>query len=313
MNYYDRLLEKQVALLESLVLKITVSDDAYAPPVSLKALNPDDDDRNRSITGRRNDERSYSNDGIIERDNRNQRDGGRGRESYRDRDRDRSNTSDTDDTDGSIDTDRKLSNVSNYNKKARSNANDNVDSGKELNPVPKELKFSVLSVIAKVINKVSATGAALSEQEERIEIARKSGRILRGVRGALVKSASDTLGFWVGLGFEEEGEGRSRRGRVNDDGYDDAYSSDDDYRNRNYGNNGSNNDSEADVNTSKKRRRSYVDHDDFIDIVEEVFDSDISFTNQADSDSDSSEKESNRNRKNSIINDSIDDILGSIG
>ena len=42
-----------------------------------------------------------------------------------------------------------------------------------------------------------------SAQKKRVKFARTSGRLLRNIGGALAKSATDTLGFWVGLGFDE--------------------------------------------------------------------------------------------------------------
>jgi hypothetical protein len=297
LNYNDRLLEKQVALLESLVIKITQSDDG---PVVVKSSNFSADyERNKSVgvDGGGGNGRDVD-DMVMNREERNQR------ESNRDRN-DEKNTYSTDKNTDYRDIDRKLSNFSNDVRKDRSSMfsdrNSNSNSGRQLR------RFSVLSVIAKVINKVSTTGAALSEQEERIELARKSGRLLRGVSGALVKTASNTLGFWVGLGFEEEGEKIGRNRRIADDGYDDSYNSDDDYRNRNYGNNNSTNSSES------ERGSSFAIDNDYIDIAK-IIDSDLSFSDQSNRDGASFETaDSFRNRKNSNINDTIDDILGSIG
>ena len=42
-------------------------------------------------------------------------------------------------------------------------------------------------------------------QENRLKRARQSGRFLRNFGGLLVKSTVNTLGFWVGLGFEDDG------------------------------------------------------------------------------------------------------------
>jgi hypothetical protein len=155
-----------VALLESLVLKITQSDDA---PTSLKSPNLGVDyERNQSVDG----SKGRDVDDMVMNSERNQRDGNR--------DRDRNSYDREVDIDHS-DIDRKLSNISididkdkdrdriNSNINSNNNRNSDGDSGKQLK------RFSVLSVIAKVINKVSITGAALSEQEERIELARKSG------------------------------------------------------------------------------------------------------------------------------------------
>jgi hypothetical protein len=312
LNHNDhRLLEKQVALLESLVIKITQSNDG---PVAVKSSSFSADyDRNKSVdvNGGMDDERNV--DGMVmNSEERNQRNSNRDWSDER-------NTSSKDVSTDSRDIDRKLSNISNDAKKDRSSSNDvkkdrsstysdrnsNSDSGRQ------SRGFSVLSLISKVINKVSTTGAALSEQEERIELARKSGRLLRGVSGALVKTASNTVGFWVGLGFEEEGEKTGRKRRIADDaGYDDAYSRDDDYRNRNFGNNNSTNISER-----ERGSPSAIDNDDndYIDI-KKIIDSDLSFSDQSNRDSASFETtDPSRNRKNSNINDSIDDILGSIG
>lgn len=51
-----------------------------------------------------------------------------------------------------------------------------------------------------------------SAQQKRVKFARTSGKALRNVGRNLMKSASDALGFWVGLGFDEieiEGEGET--------------------------------------------------------------------------------------------------------
>jgi hypothetical protein len=48
-----------------------------------------------------------------------------------------------------------------------------------------------------------------SAQQKRVKFARTSGKALRNVGRNIMKSASDALGFWVGLGFDEieiEGE-----------------------------------------------------------------------------------------------------------
>ena len=47
-------------------------------------------------------------------------------------------------------------------------------------------------------------------QENRLKRARQSGRFLRNFGGLLVKSTVNTLGFWVGLGFEENGDGSGK-------------------------------------------------------------------------------------------------------
>lgn len=151
-----------MALLESLVLKITQSDDV---PSSFK--NPNlGVDYDRSVGG----SRGRDVDDMVMKSEINQRDDNRNI--------DRS-TYDKDVNTDHSDIDRKLSNISigidkdkdryRINNNINSNNNRNSDSGKQ------SKRFSVLSVIAKVINKVSTTGAALSEQEERIELARKSG------------------------------------------------------------------------------------------------------------------------------------------
>jgi hypothetical protein len=61
-------------------------------------------------------------------------------------------------------------------------------------------------------------------QQKRVNLARQSGRAIRDMGGALAKTAADTLGFWVGLGFDEveiEDEvrdGKRRRERGGDSG-----------------------------------------------------------------------------------------------
>lgn len=110
----------------------------------------------------------------------------------------------------------------------------------------------------------------------------------------------------VGLGFEEEGEKINRiKSRIIadiDDGYDDTYNSDDDFRNRNYGNN--------DTNDTTENELKIVDKG-CIDIAK-IIDSDVLFSYSDDTGT-FFENDSYRNRKNSNINDSIDDLLGSIG
>jgi hypothetical protein len=61
-------------------------------------------------------------------------------------------------------------------------------------------------------------------QQKRVNLARQSGRAIRDMGGALAKTAADTLGFWVGLGFdeveieEEVRDSKRRRERGGDSG-----------------------------------------------------------------------------------------------
>jgi hypothetical protein len=61
-------------------------------------------------------------------------------------------------------------------------------------------------------------------QQKRVNLARQSGRAIRDIGGALAKTAADTLGFWVGLGFdeveieEEVRDGKKLRERGGDSG-----------------------------------------------------------------------------------------------
>lgn len=54
-----------------------------------------------------------------------------------------------------------------------------------------------------------------SAQQKRVDLARQSGQAIRDMSGALAKTATDTLGFWVGLGYDElevvEDEGRDNK------------------------------------------------------------------------------------------------------
>jgi hypothetical protein len=62
-------------------------------------------------------------------------------------------------------------------------------------------------------------------QQKRVNLARQSGRALRGMGGALAKTAADTLGFWVGLGFDEvEVEVTDEKMRLERDGDSSDYS-----------------------------------------------------------------------------------------
>lgn len=102
------------------------------------------------------------------------------------------------------------------------------------------------------------------EQEKRLRLARRSGRILGGLGKVLVKSVTDTVGFWVGLGLfdddddsdnngdsynEESSSYRKRYVIDNNDGYDQSYNKYDDFRNRNYNNKNKNNQLITDCNT----------------------------------------------------------------
>ena len=79
----------------------------------------------------------------------------------------------------------------------------------ELRAATTEAKSTVTSFFSKILNNLSNTAGTDDinlAQKNRIKMARKSGRIIRNFGGVLAKSATDTLGFWVGLGFDDEEE-----------------------------------------------------------------------------------------------------------
>ena len=81
--------------------------------------------------------------------------------------------------------------------------------GEELRAATTEAKSTVTSFFSKILNNLSNTAGTDDinlAQKNRIKMARKSGRIIRNFGGVLAKSATDTLGFWVGLGFDDEEE-----------------------------------------------------------------------------------------------------------
>ena len=81
--------------------------------------------------------------------------------------------------------------------------------GEELKAATSEAKSTVSSFFSKILNNLSNTAETDDinlAQKNRIKMARKSGRIIRNIGGVLVRSATDTLGFWVGLGFDAEEE-----------------------------------------------------------------------------------------------------------
>ena len=81
--------------------------------------------------------------------------------------------------------------------------------GEELKAATSEAKSTVSSFFSKILNNLSNTAETDDinlAQKNRIKMARKSGRIIRNFGGVLARSATDTLGFWVGLGFDAEEE-----------------------------------------------------------------------------------------------------------
>lgn len=81
--------------------------------------------------------------------------------------------------------------------------------GDELRAATSEAKSTISSLFSRFFSKISNStenNDTNSAQKNRLKIARKSGRIIRNFGGVLAKSATDTLGFWVGLGFDDDGE-----------------------------------------------------------------------------------------------------------